>query len=515
MPSQNSAIFTNKATRTWVQPSGPGSVFSLYACHALSGWQRSFGEPTYVRCKSPDEYGKKIIKETIEGDQDPTTFSVAAYTSRDADFITSIDCKMDWQVLYGACTSPSDATGYVKIRHFYNASKTQDGEENLDFLGDEEYQGIVLTGEFSAEEVIEIVQVTVASSASGSTEVQAFNDIAMLSEARCEGDCGAEIKGCYWGVAVSDANYGVATANVWVTKDGGATWTIAAVDPFSENGANISSCVILPGETAPRIIVFRGTVSGTYGSRCSVSDDWGASWSEVDIGGNTNGSYVNSAFAYSAGLIYTVGNGGYIWYSEDRGSSWTEILPATTGTAVELWDIHTPDGITIYACGDSNTLIKSTNSGVAWSAAGSSPADGTEALFTVQAPTEYRVIVGGEIDAGEDCLWMSTDGGVTWSDLDFTGSTTALGQVRRLRLSDKAPIQHWGFIHGANNGATMRYGAGTSFRVFRTLDGGGSFERQNLVANSGLNSISMCTINKALVCGESYGGLGVIQKMSP
>lgn len=514
MATSNPSTFSNKATRTWVQPNGPGTAFSLYACHALTGWQRAFGAPTYVKCKSPDDYDNFVIKESIPGTPQEPTFTVVAYTSQEADFLMSIDCKMDFQVYFGACTSPSDITGYTKIRHLYRASLTNLSEENIDFLGEEEFQGVTMTGEFTAEDVIEILKCTVASSANGSTEVQSFNDIAFLVDARCEGDCGAEIKAGYWGVAVSDADYGVATPNVWKTTDGGATWAICATDPFSENGANISSCVILPGTTAPRIIVFRGTVSGTYGARCSISDDWGASWDEVTVGGNVNGSYVNGAFAYSSGLIFAVGNAGYIWYSEDRGNNWTEILPATTGVAVELWDIHTPDGVNIYAVGDSDTVIKSTDKGVSWAATTTTPAAGTESLFTVQAPTEYRVLVGGAIDGSEYCMWVSTDGGTTWSAMAFEGSITALGQVRRIRLCPKAPTQHWGFIHGANNGATMRYGPGTNFRIFRTFNGGGTFERMNLVSNSGLNGLAMCNINKAFACGESYSGLGVIQKMA-
>jgi hypothetical protein len=307
----------------------------------------------------------------------------------------------------------------------------------------------------------------------------------MLREARCEGDCGAEIKACYWGCAVADASYGAATANVWYTQDGAATWAICATDPFASNAANISSCVILTGTVTPRIIVFRGNVFSDYGARCSISDDWGASWSEVNMGGNANGSYVNSAFRYSDGLI------------------------------VELWDIHSPDGVTFYVVGDSNTCLKSTDGGVSWTTTSdASPAASSVSLLTVQAPTEYRVIVGGRIDTSEDCLWISVDGGTSWNDLDFTGSTTAGGSVRRVRLADKAERNHWVFIHGTNNGATARYGPGTSFRFFRTLDGGGSFERQNLVANSGLNGLSVCTINKAFAAGEPQGGIAVIQKMS-
>lgn len=513
MPTKNSPLFTNKDTRTWVQADGVGSVFALYGCHALTNWSRDFGEPTYVKCKSVDEYGKKTIKESIPGDPDEPTFTVEAYTTQDADFLLGIECEMDWQEFYGACSSPSDVAGYTKIRHFYRASKTSESESNIDFLGDEEYEGIVISVEFSCEDVVEVLKVTVTRQNNGVTDIQGFNDIAMLAEARCEGDCGAEIRACYWGVAVANASYGIDHASVWKTSDGGASWDIAAVDPFTENTANISSCVILAGETAPRIIVFRGNASPTYAARASITDDWGESWDEVDMGGN--GSYINSAFKYSAGLIWCVGNIGYLWYSEDQGASWTIVTNVVSGTTVELWDIDSPDGVNFYAVGDDDTVIKSTDGGLSWSASAATPAAGTEDLLTVQALTKYRVFIGGNIDANDNVLWLSTDGGASWSDIDFTGSTTALGQVRRLRAAKKARLQHLVLIHGANNGAAGRYGPGTDFRFYRTLNGGGSWERLTLVANNGLNGLSVCSINLAWAAGEAVANISEIQRMAP
>lgn len=515
MPAKSEAVFSNKDTRTWVQQDGVGTAFSLYACHALTGWARDYGETTYIKCKSPDVYGRFDVKETIPGAPDEPTFTVVAFTSQEADFLLGVDCPVDWQVFYGACTSPSDPTGYTKIRHFSQATKSSESEENVDFIGEEEFQGVQLSTEWTCEDVVEVLKVTVTSSAGGVTETQAFNDIAMLRDARCEGDCGAEIRACYWGVAVADASYGAATANVWYTQDGGASWTVCATDPFASNSANISSCVIMVGETQPRIVVFRGNVFSDYGARCSISDDWGASWSEVTMGGNANGSYVNSAFKYSDGLVWAVGNGGYMYYSQDRCTNWTEVDNDTSGVVVELWDIHSPDGVTFYAVGDSNTIIKSTDGGASWSVTSdSSPAASSVSLLTVQAPTPYRVIVGGRIDSSNDVLWISTDGGVSWTSTDFTGSETASGEIRRIRLSDKAQRNHWIFIYGVNNGASARYGPGTNFRFYRTLDGGAVIERWNLVTNSGLNGLSVCNINLAFAAGEVQGAAAVIQKMA-
>lgn len=510
--AKGTAIFTNNDTRLWIQRDGVGEPFLLYSCHALTDWSRDFEETIYVKCKSADAYNRKDVVETIPGEPGQPTFTVVAYTQQEADFLLGLQCPVDFQVFYGKCSSPSDPAGYKKIRHFYRGNKTSEGEAALDYIGDETGDGITMTVELTAEEIIEILQVSVASYATGVTETQAFNDIAMLAEGRCEGDCGVEIRPCYWGLAVADASYGVATAQVWVTQTGGALWTLTTQDPFTQNDAHISSCVILPGETAPRLIVFRGNVDDDEAAMCSISDDWGAGWSEVLMGGNANGSYVNAAWAYSSGLIWAVGNDGSAWYSTNRGESWTWVV---TGAGIELWDIHSPDGDTYYVVGDSNIVYKSTDEGITWAGTTTYPAASAVSLLTVQAPTIYRVIVGGRIDTDLDVLWLSEDGGETWNDIDFEGSTAADGEVRRVRITGDAPLQHMVMLYGTNNGATARYGPGTNFRFYRTLDGTASFEQQNLVTNNGLNGLSVCTINLALAAGEPLAsGIAAIQRMS-
>jgi len=516
MAVKSTAVVTNYMTRAFIQSDGIGTVFHLYDCQAITDWDRARGDTVRVKVKSAREYNKSTVKATALGQWEDPTFTVIAYTPTDLDWLIDVDCPTDFQEVFGRCNSPSDLTAYSKIRHFYRGTLQNQGESDMDFLGEEDATGIQTTTAWSAEDVVTIVTVDSGEARQGVTEAQAFNDIAFLAEGRCEGDCGREIGDGEWGVAVADSNYGSATANVWYSDDTGATWTICATDPFAATDADISSCVILPGETAPRFIVFRGTVESDYGARASISDDWGATWSEIVVGGVANGSYVNGAFAYGVGLIWIVGNGGYIWYSEDRGDSWTEILPATTGVAVELWDIHSPpeDSSVVYAVGDSNTVIFSTDSGASWADI-TGPADGTEALYAVDVDSQYKLFIGGQIDASEECLWVSEDGGTNWTALTFTGSTLADGEVRRFRQCARASRQHKVFIHGANNASTRRYGPGTSFRMFRTLNGGGSFERQDLVTNNGLNGLSVVDINHAWACGEVVGGFGEIQRFWP
>jgi hypothetical protein len=516
MAVKSTPILDNYISRTFVQIDGPGNVFDLYDCQALTDWERTRADTVRVKVKSATDYGKFTTKTTVLGRREDPTFTVVAYTPEELDWLLDVDCPRDFWAVWGRCNSPSDLSSYIKIRHYYRATSQTEGESGVDFLGEEDAAGIEQNTSWSAEDVVTIVTVDTEEQRQGVTEAQAFNDIAFLAEGRCEGDCGREIGDGEWGVAVADSNYGSATANVWYSDDTGATWTICATDPFAANDADISSCVILPGVTAPRFIVFRGTVESDYGARASISDDWGATWSEVNVGGVANGSYINGAFKYGVGLIWVVGNGGYIWYSEDRGDSWTEITGTTTGTANELWDIHSPpeDSSIVYAVGGNNTVIFSSDSGDSWSSI-SGPADGTEAMYAVDVDSQYKLFVGGQRDASEECLWSSEDGGATWVNEAFTGSTDANEEVRRFRQAPRASRQHKVWIAGVNNGSARRYGPGTSFRMFRTLDGLGSSERMDLVANNGLNGLSVVTINHAWACGEPVGGFGEIQRFWP
>ncbi|HUX78003.1 MAG TPA: hypothetical protein VMY40_15325 [Anaerolineae bacterium] len=522
MAVKSTPVVTNDLTRTFIQDDGVGTVFNLYDCQSLPDWTRAKGAAVRVKVKSPDEYGKSRVKATARGKWEDPTFTVNAYTPAELDWLLDVDCPVDFWLVMGGCDSPSNLAKYTKIRHFYRSEPTSQGETGADYLGEEEAAGIQTGTAWTAEDMVTIVQVDTEEQRNGVTETQAFNDIAFLAEGRCEGDCGARIEEGQWGVAVAVSDYGSLTAYVWYTHDSGATWELCAFDPFADNDADISSCVILPGEVAPRIIVFRGNVDDFYAARASISDDWGASaWTEVDRGGNDNGSYINGAFKFAVGLIYTVGNGGYIYYSEDRGDSWTVITGVTTGVGVELWDIHLPPdkSSVIYAVGSGNTVITSDDSGESWADV-TGPADGTEDLYAVDVDSKYRLYVGGEVDGSSECLWVTDDGGVTWTALTFTGSTLADGEVRRFRQCRRAPRQHKVFIHGADGADVLpdtdrRYGLGTSFRMFRTLDGGGSFERLDLVTNLGLNGLSIVDINHAWACGEVVGGFGEIQRYTP
>jgi len=159
MATKSTPVVTNYDTRTFIQSDGVGTKFDLYDCQALTEWTRGRTDTLRVRVKSANTYGEFTTKATQIGRKEYPTFTVMAYTPQELDWLLDIDCPTDFWLMFGQCNSPSDVTGYSKIRHFYRATNTEEGESATDFIGEEDPAGIEQSTSWSAEDVVTIVQV--------------------------------------------------------------------------------------------------------------------------------------------------------------------------------------------------------------------------------------------------------------------------------------------------------------------------------------------------------------------
>jgi photosystem II stability/assembly factor-like uncharacterized protein len=191
-----------------------------------------------------------------------------------------------------------------------------------------------------------------------------------------------------------------------------------------------------------------------------------------------------------------------VWFSADRCDTWTQLHAATEVTANDLYAVATSDGDTVYAVGQNNTVISSGDAGVTFTVE-TGPAASNVILYAVASMTPYDVLIGGARDTDEECLWASSDAVQTYTARTFTGSTLANGRVRDL---DAVNLQYIWMIHGTATGTNY---------IFRSKDGGYSWERWNEVTNAGLNAVFACDQNHAWACGEPHGGLGVILRAQP
>jgi photosystem II stability/assembly factor-like uncharacterized protein len=259
-----------------------------------------------------------------------------------------------------------------------------------------------------------------------------------------------------------------------------------------------------------RWIVFSGTFLALH-PRCSISDNNGGAWTEVAMGGAVADDYVTSCYQYDAGNLWACGGSntaasGHVWFSSDRGDTWT--IHEDVNASQVLNDIATADGDTIYAVGNANTMIKSTDQGATWTAL-TGPAASAVDLECVRALTNNHVLVGGVVDTSNEQLWCSLDGGTTWTAMTFTGSTAAGTWTKSLDLAPQAPRQHVWMVHGS---ATT----GNASWCFRSLDGGFTWERWTVLTNNRYNRIFACDSNNAWIAGDQAGGLiGDIHHAAP
>lgn len=509
MATKTPPIFVPGDTRLFVQEDGPGNPYRLYPCHAVETADMAREDAERIYCKSPSQRGERVVARVVPGARGPGSTTVNGYTQQQSDLLERIQragCAVGLQIHLDMCEVPSNPTGYTKILDLYLGIPGTLTYSNLGDVPGEATGGAMVGLPFTLDDIYQVFKITTVQITDDITETQSFNDIYFDLTQKCADVCGAKQGLCEVGIAVSDPVPGASSfsvlgmSNIWFTTDFGVTWAITGANPFVEAGAVAECCLVIGN----RWIVFQGNASATYAGRCAVSDNRGAAWAQVDMGGAI-GDFVLGVFAADAGNIWAVGSNGCIWYSADVGNSWTQQAAANALTANDLYAVATADGDTVYAVGQNNTVATTTDGGATWTLLAAGPAGSNIILYAVAAMTNYNVLIGGAIDVNNEVLWYTDDGGTTFVNRAFLGSTGAGTRVRDL---DAVTEEHIWMIHG--DGAANDY-------FFRSLDGGYSWERWPITANSGLNAVFACDINNAWAAGETYApsGIGMIQKAYP
>lgn len=122
-----------------------------------------------------------------------------------------------------------------------------------------------------------------------------------------------------------------AKPKVLYTVDGGESWITTPADPFAINDL-IASCLILDlGNGNHRFVVFKMAGAGTQGM-CAYSDDYGTTWTNVNIGGAAAGhapARQASVYCLDQRHIWMASKGGYVYFSSDGCQTWTAQVAGT------------------------------------------------------------------------------------------------------------------------------------------------------------------------------------------
>lgn len=334
--------------------------------------------------------------------------------------------------------------------------------------------------------LIDVVRVNV--SRVGASETRNALCVSMLPEETGALPARYGVLGCSAGVS--------AKGNIYYTTDGGATWNLCSALPFANNESVAAIAIFAYGRNSYRILAVKEAPSGGQGE-VAYSDDFGATWTNVNLGGATAGhgaTGANALCVLNERNIWLASAAGYIYRSTDGGASWEE-QDAGVLTSNDYSAVHFIDDQFGVATGKSGIVAVTTDGGRLWSLA--TAPSGAPDINTV------HVLDGEHIWAGDDGgnLHYSNDYGETWNVRAHTGSGS--GSVKAVA-----------FVAGRYVGYMLREnGAGTAV-VMRTIDGGYTWEAISTPPNSGANALAVIDPNTAYAVGDVNSGTALLLDVS-
>lgn len=489
----NDYALTQALGAVWIQPDGPNTKPEYLACIDSADLAETLKTIEYGYCRQPDGSWRTISRQ--EGPPEKITTSIDKILFPEGDTLDNlINCPVGLYFLQRSGGRADLFTNFERAiavhpadivkRTDKNIAHHLDANQSMATLDIEAAPPAFRTGTLVARRMT-------------TTETQALNDVAFCNAMRCYGPQGATQKLGDSGIIAADSAVGPATANLLVTGDAGDNWAAAAADPFAAvAGGHIMSacCYYIDRDTIRWLVALEAPVGGQ--GQVAYSDDGGATWTNVNIGGAAagHGAFDSGAlFALDMYHIWLASAEGYIYFSEDGGVTWT----AQEAGGIGVGDYHAVTFADIkhgMAVGAADLIAFTSDGGENWQA-GTATGGGGDLLCVSWSNGFWWT---GDDDGN---LWFSDDDAVTWSErTNFAGTGTG----------DITDIAFW----GALNGFMLHATAGGVGELFRTIDGGWTWQEITLPTTAVLNALWIAAQNIVYAVGEAEGGTGVILKVT-
>lgn len=468
---------------------GPFTAPSYEGFWRAGGVSWDQGDVTAIRIPSSTKRNAFDTIGKIQGEQGDPEVGVTARFPQDAASVilrlAKSTCDNDMQVHLGKCRNPKDFNaGWIdgKVLVLESARPSTYGTDDLGALDADERGLVNEETTFVGEDYYEILPVTIAQQAAAEI-VQEVVDVYVCDSATC-GECGLPSDGCsvIFAVTVRAGGSPGQGAEIVATQDGGSTWINREITTFT--ATDDPSALACVGDNV--IIVSNETESLHYAASADILAE-NEAWNEVTAG-FVAGHGPNGIFTAGPSFTWIVGDGGYVYFSDDPTSS-VSVQELGSATVENLVAIHGYDSDNIVAVGENNAVIHTVNGGNTWVAL-TGPAVGVD-LTAVWMHTATEWLVG----TASGTLYATRNSGVSWSIKAFPGS--GAGAVRDIKFSTHAV----GWL--AHDTATP------SGRVLRTINGGYSWyvapEGNGAIpSNDRINKLAVCEGNANIVYG---GGL--------
>lgn len=471
------SVLNTRYGALWVQPDGPNTAVHFLGCHDLGDISESAGAVDILRCMDTKGGWKSVGSIQKPPDMIKTSIENMHFMTRD--WLEKINCEFSMYVNQRDGGEPDIFYNYGRaniLQHCRITSRKDSGlvgteeKETKQSRDIEAWPPVIRTGMLTARRL-------------STSETSDILCIAPLRNPSCTPKVYAGDQ------MVAGAKSTLYTGNVLITTDGGETWTATAADPFAV-GVSVQSIVTVPmSGTTVRIIAAGAAPSGGQGE-IAYSDDLGATWTKVNIGGATAGhgaKTANALFALDQSHIWLASALGYIYFSTDAGATWTvQNSDASTNDVLAIYFANENDGMAIM---DTNTTpLITSNGGETWS---DTAADISDNGHNVWKSGDYWWI---SLEATNN-LAYSNDDGATWS----------------YRPLGKATFDEVVF---ANDFVGYGISFNTNSTFHFTINGGYSWSTIALPVNTELLDLCVIDENTVYAVGVASGGTGVIIKLS-
>lgn len=487
--------FRSPDWRVWVQPGGPNTDMELVGCADTDDLEEGgSGIKDVIRCFRADGSGWDVLA-TTRNPPDPISVTITDLVETTASWLELLKEQGCPFPLYfnGRTCPPHDV--FPGAARTYAIQQAEVGSLTLSGLAMREEDEITTRAAEITGWPPVIAYRAMAGTRRTIAEYSDLTDIAFCNVKKCDDDCGPMLAPCTYGVTVSIAPAGspAVTGDVYITEDGGNTWTATAADPFG-NGEDVESVVCFPvSDTVTRILVVREPIIATPG-QVSYSDDDGANWTDVNLPYNNWGPLWQGTgfFALDYYHIWLCGANGIVLFSENGGETWTAQY---VGAVTNLYDVYFVNDQIGMAVGLNGAVYRTFDGGETWAAA------------TVPvATTLLRVCEnkGGGIwwvgtTTGD--LYYSTDFGTTWAQRAFAGD--GAGDINDIQFVNQLA----GFM-------LYELTVGPTARLYRTRNGGRDWEQIAIPTTRGMNAIWACTQNHVFAVGDVQGTTAMLIEAS-
>lgn len=473
--------FTSRKWGIWVQPGGPNTTLHYLGCHTLDDIEEPGQDiRDTITVFRPDGSGWDTVGDYVER-PGPVTTSITGLVEESASWLERIiesgRCPFPFYINGKPCPPHNVFAGAVR---WYTLEHARLGTGGLSGLAhrDEDNQSEQV---FSVSAWPPMVRGrAVLTDSIASSAAQNLNAVSSCTDNACAG-CGDATDVCDTLVAVADSS-GAASADVWISYDNGLTWAPTAVDPFPALATtDLKSVICFPIDaTTTRILVAREAVAATP-MHIAYSDDWGATWTDVTLTSDNNDGALRAGalFVLDTYHIWLGISSGEMFFSDDGGASWTEQTSPTAQGIDAVWFLDEYIGMFVT---HNDVVCTTIDGGTTWETA-TATGDGGH-LFTVTATRGGIWWVGSSLGN----LWYSSDHGVTWNQRRFPGD--GAGTVYGVQFVTDTV----GFLIHNPTGATGR--------IYRTRDGGRSWELESTTVAGNLFGLHVCDVNHAFAVGE-------------